>query len=108
METGIRPGKEGNAAFKTVNGEKVEVETFGAITLGPGHVKFIRDNFAQLEFIGKKGSVNTAQLADVDILKVLNEYVRRAMSSGSKYVFVTKAGRPLRLHGLATLLPGAL
>lgn len=94
METGIRPGKEGNAAFKTVNGEKVEVETFGAITLGPGHVKFIRDNFAQLEFIGKKGSVNTARLADVDILKVLNEYVRRAMSSGSKYVFVTKAGVP--------------
>jgi hypothetical protein len=94
METGIRPGKEGNAAFKTVNGEKVEVETFGAITLGPGHVKFIRDNFAQLEFVGKKGSVNTAQLADGDILRVLNEYVQRAMSSGSKYIFVTKAGVP--------------
>lgn len=94
METGIRPGKEGNAAFVTVEGEKVEVETFGAITLGPGHVKFVRDNFAQLEFVGKKGSINTAALSDGDILKVLNEYVQRAVSSGSKYIFVTKAGVP--------------
>ena len=94
METGIRPGKEGNAAFKTVNGEKIEIETFGAITLGPGHVKFVRDNFAQLEFIGKKGSINTASLSDGDILRVLNEYTQRAVSSGSKYIFVTKKGVP--------------
>jgi len=94
METGIRPGKEGNAALKTVNGEKVEIETFGAITLGPGHIKFVRDNFAQLEFVGKKGSINTASLSDGDILRVLNEYVQRAVSSGSKYVFVTKKGVP--------------
>jgi hypothetical protein len=94
METGIRPGKEGNAAFKTVGGEKVEVETFGAITLGPNHVKFMRENFAQLEFVGKKGSINTASLSDAAILKALDEYTQRALTTGSKYIFVTKAGVP--------------
>lgn len=92
METGIRPGAEGNAAFKTINGEKVEIETFGAITLGPAHVKFVRSNFTQLEFIGKKGGVNTASLSDHQIIHVLNEYTEKALTSGSKFVFVTKEG----------------
>jgi len=92
METGIRPGKEGNGVIKTVNGEEIEIETFGATTLGPNHVRFIRDNFAELEFLGKKGGRNVAQLVDQDIIKVLNDYVQRALQSGSKYVFVTKAG----------------
>lgn len=92
METGIRPGAEGNAAFKTVNGEKVEVETFGAVTLGPAHVKFVRANFTQLEFIGKKGGLNTASLTDSQIIHVLNEYTEKALTKGSKFVFVTAEG----------------
>ena len=68
------------------------VETFGAATLGPRHVNFIRENFAQLEFQGKKGSVNTAVLTDGDILKVLDQYVTRALKSGSPYIFVTRDG----------------
>ena len=92
METGIRPGKEGNAAIKTVDGEKVEVETFGAITLGPAHVRFIRDNFVELEFLGKKGGHNTATLSDAIIIKALDNYVQQALKSGSKYVFVMANG----------------
>lgn len=92
METGIRPGKAGNAATKTVNGEKVEVETFGAITLGPAHVRFVKANFTKLEFIGKKGSVNTASIADKDIIQILETYVARAQQSKSKYIFVTASG----------------
>jgi hypothetical protein len=92
METGIRPGQEGNAAVKTINGEKVEVETFGAITLGPNHIRFVRDNFAELEFIGKKGGTNIATLSDTTIIKVLDHYVKNALTKGSKFVFVTEAG----------------
>lgn len=92
METGIRPGQEGNAAMKMVNGEKVEIETFGAITLGPQHIRFVRNNFAELEFIGKKGGTNIATLSDAVIIKVLDHYVKNALTKGSKFVFVTEAG----------------
>lgn len=92
METGIRPGKIGNGVVKTVDGEETFVETFGAATLGPQHVNFIRENFAQLEFQGKKGSVNTAVLTDATILKILNQYVTRALKKGSPYIFVTRDG----------------
>lgn len=91
METGIRPGKEGNAAFKTVDGEKVEIETFGAITLGPSHVKFVRDNFAEIEFVGKKGGHNTATLSDAQIIKLLKAQTTKA--KGGKYIFVTSKGQ---------------
>ena len=92
METGIRPGKAGNAAVKAIGGEKVEVETFGAITLGPSHVRFVRDNFAELEFIGKKGGVNTATLSDAQIVSALQDYVDKAQAGGSKFIFVTSDG----------------
>ena len=92
METGIRPGKIGNGVVKTVDGEEAFVETFGAATLGPRHVRFIRENFAELEFQGKKGSVNTATLTDADILKILNQYVQKALKAGSPYIFVTSDG----------------
>lgn len=100
METGIRPGKEGNAANVKINGEKVEVETFGATTLGPQHVRFIRDNFASLEFVGKKGSINTASLSDAAIIQVLNSYVERALTRGSKFIFVTEDGVPFDYRDL--------
>lgn len=92
METGIRPGKEGNAAVKTVAGEKVEVETFGAITLTADHVRFVRSEFAELEFVGKKGSVNLATVSDREIVRILQSYVDRALTKGSKFVFVADDG----------------
>jgi len=92
METGIRPGKAGNGKAVTQNGEEVFVETFGAITLGPAHVRFVRANFAKLEFVGKMTSVNTAEISDGAIIKALDDYVKKALKSGSKFVFVTKKG----------------
>lgn len=94
METGIRPGKIGNGVIETVDGKEEFIETFGAATLGPKHIKFVRDNFAKIEFVGKMGSVNTAVLSDVAILKVLKDYVAKALKKGSQYIFVTKAGVP--------------
>lgn len=92
METGIRPGRAGNTKFKVENGEEIAVETFGAVTLGPEHVRFVRDNFAELQFVGKATTINTATLADGQIIKVLQEYVARALEKGSKYIFVTADG----------------
>ena len=92
METGIRPGKEGNGVVKTIGDQEEFIETFGAVTLGPGHVRFVKDNFAELSFLGKKTGVNTASLSAPEIIKALKDYTDKALSSGSKYVFVTADG----------------
>lgn len=92
METGIRPGKAGNGKVVTKGGEELFVETFGAITLGPQHVRFVRNNFAKLEFVGKMTSVNTAEIGDAVIIKVLNEFVDKALKSGTKFIFITSKG----------------
>ena len=92
METGIRPGDIGNAATIHAGGEKIVVETFGATTLGPEHIDFVRENFAKLEFIGKKGTLNTAYLKDSEIIRILQDLVAKARAGGSKYIFVTASG----------------
>jgi hypothetical protein len=89
METGIRPGKEGNGVVKGTGDGEEFIETFGAITLGPSHVRFVRNNFAELSFLGKKTTKNTASLSGPEIIKALKDYVDKALSQGSKYVFVT-------------------
>lgn len=102
METGIRPGKLGNATIEVINGEKVSVETFGAVTLGASHVRFIRDNFAKLEFKGKMGGQNIAFLSDSDIIKTLQDYVSKAQASGSKFIFVSASGERFTYQMLET------
>ena len=92
METGIRPGKRGNGVVKTIGDKEEFIETFGAVTLGPGHVNFVRDNFVELSFLGKMTGQNTATLSDRVIIKALQDYVNNALKSGSKYVFVTADG----------------
>ena len=62
------------------------------MTLGPGHVNFVRDNFVELSFLGKMSGQNTATLSDRVIIKALQDYVNNALKSGSKYVFVTDDG----------------
>jgi len=92
METGIRPGKAGNSAVVIQGDQKVSVETFGAVTLGPGHIRFLRDGFAELEFVGKKGAVNMATLSDPALIKMLHSYVEQARKGGSSTIFVTAEG----------------
>lgn len=98
METGIRPGSEGSRTIKVLDGREVPIETFGAVTLGPRHVSFIRDNFAEIRFIGKKGTENVAQLSDEDIVSELRAL---AAESSSDRLFVTKDGRPISYEDLA-------
>jgi len=94
METGIRPGKAGNGVIKVVNGSDLLVETFGAITLGPEHVKFMRDGFVRLRFPGKKTTENVATLSNGQIISILQDYVAKAKKGGSKYIFIMKNGVP--------------
>jgi len=92
METGIRPGKEGNGVVKTIDGNDVHIETFGAVTLGPEHVRFVRDNFVDLEFPGKKNTTNLASVTNGEVIGILKEYVNTAIKGKSKYIFVTSKG----------------
>jgi len=100
METGIRPGKIGNGIVETVDDQEVEVETFGAITLNPSHVNFVRENFAELSFRGKMGTVNTAAISNSAIVKVLKDYVDNALESGSDYIFITSEGEQFTYQDL--------
>lgn len=100
METGIRPGKEGNHVVKTENGQEVDIETFGATTLGPQHVRFVRD-FAELEFVGKKGTTNIATLTNPQVMALLKTYVEQAKKGGSTMIFITKTGKPFTYKDLA-------
>ncbi len=94
METGIRPGSIGNAAnIRGPDGEKILIETFGATTLGPDHIQFVRDNFAKIEFFGKKGTLNVGYLANTDILKILQDLVAKARTGGFRYIFRTSSGQ---------------
>lgn len=92
METGIRPGREGTQTIVIENGEKVPVETFGATTLGAHHIKFVKDNFAELEFVGKASTVNMTKISDGGIVKLLQQYADQAKTKQFKYIFVTKDG----------------
>jgi DNA topoisomerase IB len=101
METGIRPGQIGNGIVETVEEQEVQVETFGAITLNATHVNFVRNNFVELVFRGKMGTVNTASISNSSIIKVLKDYVDNALESGSEYIFVTSEGEKFTYRHLA-------
>jgi len=95
IETGLRPGEIGNVA--TVKdpdtGEEIKIETFGTTTLQARHVKFIRDNFIELRFIGKAGTENVAHLSDADVLKALQGSLESTSLNGdTAMLFVTKSG----------------
>jgi len=98
METGIRPGEHGNKVFKSDTDEYEE--TFGAITLMPKHIKFVRSNVAELSFVGKRTTLNLASVKDQEIVKALKDMVSRVQTGkkplkGSKFIFVFDDGRVL-------------
>lgn len=99
METGIRPGQERNQTTVKIGDEEVAVQTFGATTLKAEHVKFVEDNFAHLEFVGKAGTTNKADIKDPTTIKALRQFiaqVKKDKGEGggeSPYLFVTKGGK---------------
>lgn len=105
VHTGIRPGTEGESNLKDdsgkvvrdADGKPVRVKTVGATGLQMKHIKFIRDDFAELKFRGKAATWNIAELTDkalVDALRLHIEDVRDDRG-GEDSAFVTKDGRKI-------------
>jgi len=95
IETGLRPGSVGNTAnvIDPETGEKIAIDTFGVTTLQTQHISAIRDGFAELQFPGKKGTIQVAQLTDADIVNALQDIMNAAVNSGtSDMLFVTNTG----------------
>jgi hypothetical protein len=89
-QTGIRPGYVGGTSIERLpNGDKVEISTYGAATLKADHVKFFKNNVAEIEFVGKAATVNVAKLKDASVVKVLRKYVQKA---GSGFALTTVSG----------------
>jgi len=96
IETGLRPGAVGNAAniIDPNTGEKIEIDTFGVTTLQVQHVKNIRDGFAELQFVGKKGTMQISKLTDNEIINALQQILATTSLQGdSAMLFVTKNGQ---------------
>lgn len=96
IETGLRPGAMGNAAtvVDPDTGEKIEIDTFGVTTLQIQHINFVRNEFVELQFAGKKGTTQIAKLTDSDIVNALQQ-IMSTMSgqSSTSMIFVTRSGQ---------------
>jgi hypothetical protein len=101
METGIRPGKPGTSSKKrSKDGEATS--TYGAITLLPEHISFLKDTEVELRFPGKSGTINVSSIQNKDIILLLKKYVEHTQSviegedsTGPKAVFTTNDGKTL-------------
>ena len=105
MNTGIRPGEKiGRTKIKDDDGRLIEVETFGVTTLKRSHLKMIRNEVdgvesAKFEFIGKKGTLNIAEISDKNLVEMLSELMSKDNSNGN--LFVTNDGEVLDYYDLS-------
>lgn len=105
METGIRPGRPGERSrmraptggfLKDAEGEDLYVDTFGATTLNRGHIKFVRENFVELDFLGKDAVRNVATLTNTEVITALQSIMSSPITRAPgepDYVFRDFHGR---------------
>jgi len=101
LDTGIRPGDEDNKIKIDVEKDDEEseeidqyLETYGATTLNKNHIKFLRTNFVALEFVGKKGTINLANISDSTLVKALKDLVDKTkLNKKSNYLFLDTQGK---------------
>jgi len=120
LDTGIRPGDEENKVkikdYELEEGDEGEeideyLETYGATTLNKHHIKFVRDNFVALEFVGKKGTLNLANISDAMLVKALKDLVNKTQNNlKSNYLFLDMEGevfdQPKVTAYLRAIVPG--
>jgi predicted transcriptional regulator len=101
METGIRPGKPGTSSKKKSK-DGTSIDTFGATTLTPDHISFLKDSEVELTFPGKSGTINVASIQNKDLITILKRYVEHTQSlitgeegSAPRSVFTTSDGKTL-------------
>lgn len=115
LETGIRPGKAGTKVkakgSKSQKENQDEMATFGATTLLPEHVNFIKDSEVELKFPGKAGTLNVTKLTNTAIMNLLKDYVRQAqqVSEGdsardTRAIFITSDGKTINQDTLKKYL----
>jgi hypothetical protein len=91
VHTGIRPGAGGESKLKDDfgkvvkddEGKPIRVPTVGATGLKPEHIQFLRDDYARLEFTGKAGTKNVAELSDPNLIRALKAQIALAKKGGS-------------------------
>ncbi len=120
LDTGIRPGDEDNKVKikdyevdEDDGDEEIDeyLETYGATTLNKHHIKFVRDNFVALEFVGKKGTLNLANISDAMLVKALKDLVNKTQNNlKSNYLFLDTEGevfdQPKVTAYLRAIVPG--
>jgi len=100
IETGMRPSRPGSSVMKRMpDGKVVELETLGITKIRREHLDIIRGNFARLSFIGKKGITNVADIEDSQLIKELNDLVKKRKAKDM--IFVTKKGKTLTYNHLS-------
>jgi hypothetical protein len=95
METGIRPSSEetGITVTDKDTGLKTFVPTYGASTIRKEHVTILRSNLARLEFPGKKGTINVAEINDQELVEAIKKLVDEPPSDGP--LIATHDGVPI-------------
>lgn len=98
LHTGIRTGgKDNHIEIKERDEDgdltgKVTVEqTFGATTLQKKHIKELKDGHIKLQFPGKKGTINVAEMDDPQVAEVLQKLIDGKKPGG--FVFQTSKGQ---------------
>jgi len=105
VNTGIRPGEGGESKMKDDfgkiirddEGNQIRVQTVGATGIKPEHINFVRDDFAVIEFPGKAGTHNVAELTDPVLVRALraqlDEVAKGVASDTDVVAFVTPDGQ---------------
>lgn len=94
--TGFRTGTKGNKVTHTdrETGKKTTEQTYGATTLRKKHIKAMKDGIATISFKGKKGTVNTGEIDDAEMVRHLQSFLEGKNSND--YVFTTKKRRTVK------------
>lgn len=80
-----------NCNFRIGNIKYVNLyDSYGATTLKKKHIK-IKNNFTYIEFIGKKGVLNTAVISDKKITSIIKELIRTR--SNNDFIFSFKSNQ---------------
>ena len=118
LHTGIRPSAGGTSRLKDEKGKTIKddkgnplfIKTVGATGLKLEHINFIRNDFATLEFPGKSGTKNIAELTDASLVQALKTQVEAAKlgKSNGGLVFVTPNGRRISVQGVNKYLHNLL
>jgi hypothetical protein len=120
VHTGIRPAEKGESILRqnpetmpeaelvTDGGVVRKVKTVGSAGLKASHVEIIRQDLANLAFVGKYSTTNLATVSDAALVSALAEQVNNMLASGGGDIFIMKNGRHINDKHINEYLKTAL